>query len=335
MQVPPRRYLIACIGVFCVGVGLRLVIDDIGDGSSSGSRRSEAAAAVRLLQADRPTVRGVDSYEGLGVWVDAFDFEPNYQGEGGGTPPVDPAVVDDFAELDVRTIYLQAARRDDRAPGMLLDRALLAEFLARAHARDIDVVGWYLPLFDDIDADLERLVAIADFNAAGHRFDGIGVDIEYIEAVPDAEERSNRLVFLSQGLRKERPDDALSAIVPPPVQLEVINPSYWPRFPWRDLDRYYDVWMPMAYWTVRTDASGYRDAYRYSEESTRRMRANIGRDDALVHIIGGIGDETTSADLDGFRQALEDTDSIGGSIYDWQSLSAERRDELPSAVPDP
>ena len=332
MQGLPRRYWIACIGVFCLGVGLRLIADEM-DADDEGRRYDTAAAAMRLLEADAPPERAVESYEGLGVWVDAFDFEPNYQGEGGGEPPLTPAVVEEFADLGVRTIYLQAARRDDRAPGRLLDEALLAEFLARAHARDIDVVGWYLPLFDDIEADLDRLLAIADFRAAGHRFDGIGVDIEYIEAVPDAEDRSNRLVFLSQGLRDARPDDALSAIVPPASQLEVVNPEYWPRFPWRDLERYYDVWMPMAYWTTRTEASGYRDPYRYSEESTRRMRANLGDDDAVVHLIGGIGDETTSSDLERFRQAIEDTDSIGGSIYDWQSLSPERRAELPSSVP--
>ncbi|WP_436795273.1 hypothetical protein [Actinospongicola halichondriae] len=334
MQRLPRRYWIACVGVFFVGVGLRLVADAVDDLETAGETQSSVSeAALRLLEADAPTVRTVDSYDGLGIWVDAFDFEPGYQGEGGGPPPLTPAVVDDFAAVGVETVYLQAARRDDRAPGLLLDEGLLAEFLLRAHARDIDVVGWYLPLFDDVDADVERLVAIADFAVRGHRFDGVAVDIEYIEAVPDAEDRSGRLVHLSQELRKARPDDALGAIVPPAVQLEVVNTAYWPRFPWRDLDRYYDVWMPMAYWTVRTEASGYRDAYRYAEESTRRMRANLGRDDARVHIIGGIGDETTTEDLDGLRHAIEDTASIGGSIYDWQSLSPERRAELPASIP--
>lgn len=334
MQGLPRRYWILCLGVFFVGLGLRLVSDELDGLGDDAGGLDEAAAALRLLEADQPSERTTDSYEGLGVWIDAFDFEPNYQGDGASPPPLSPAAVNEFADLGVRTIYLQAARLDDRAPGLLLDEGLLADFLLRAHARGIDVVGWYLPLFDDVDADLERLLAIADFRVKGHEFDGIGVDIEYIEAVPDPEERSARLVTLSQELDRALPDDALSAIVPPPVQLEVVNPLYWPRFPWRDLDRYYDVWMPMAYWTVRTEASGYRDAYRYSEESTRRLRANLGRDDALVHIIGGIGDATTTEDLAGLRRAIEDTTSIGGSIYDWHSLPPERRAELPSSVPE-
>lgn len=335
MRAAPRGFWLACVGVFFVGVGLRMVAD----GSSAirlsdGDQRSLASAAVELLQPDRPLVRSSAPYGGLGVWVDAFDFEPAYQGEG-RDPVLAPSVVDDFAAIGAETIYIQAARNDDRASGLLLDEALLGEFLVRAHAHDIAVVGWYLPLFADVDADLDRLLAIAEFEALGHRFDGVAVDIEYIEAVPDADERSARLVDLSRRLREARPGEALGAIVPPPVQLEVINTSYWPRFPWRDLDASYDVWLPMAYWTVRTTESGYRDAYRYAEESTRRLRNNIGRPDVVVHIIGGIGDQTTLADLQGLRRAIEDTAAVGGSIYDWASMGEAERAALPEAVPPP
>ncbi|MDZ7675830.1 MAG: hypothetical protein U5K30_12285 [Acidimicrobiales bacterium] len=331
MSGVPRRFWLLCLGVFLVGIGVRFVVGAV---ESDGDEPQEARAAIELLSARGPVDRAVDSYEGLGIWVDAFDFEPAYQGDGGGEPPLSPSVVDEFADLGVRTIYLQAARRDDRADARLLDEGLLAEFLVRAHARGMEVVGWYLPLFDDIDADLDRLLAIAEFEASGHRFDGVAVDIEYIQAVSDAEERSTRLVLLSQRLDDALPDATLGAIVPPAVQLEVINQSYWPRFPWRDLVPYYDVWLPMAYWTTRTVESGYRDAYRYADESTRRMRNNLGQDDATVHIIGGIGNETTTEDLDGLRRAIEDTGSIGGSIYDWVSLPPERRAELPVSVPE-
>lgn len=333
MRSLPRGFWLACVGVFFVGVGLRLVLDASTDARENRDRsRGVAAAVLGLLEGDRTDVRSVATYGGLGTWIDAFDIDPAYQGDG-VIPPLDPTVVDEMADLGIRTVYLQAARLDDRSSRRLLDETMLAEFLLRAHARDVAVVGWYLPRFDDIDADLDRLLAIAEFEARGHRFDGVAVDIEYIEAVPDPEERSRRLVELSERLRAARPGEALGAIVPPPVQLEVVNPSYWPRFPWRALDASYDVWLPMAYWTVRSESSGYRDAYRYTEESTRRMRANLGRDDAVVHQIGGIGDLTTSADLDGLRRAIEDTGAIGGSVYDWQSLTPELRDELPASVP--
>lgn len=288
---------------------------------------------VAMLEDEQRTTRSVAVYGGLGTWIDAFDIDPAYQSDG-SEPPLDESVVDELAELGIRTVYLQAARLDDRSSGRLLDETMLAEFLVRAHAHDLAVVGWYLPRFEDVDADLDHLLAIAEFEAGGHRFDGVAVDIEYIEGVSDPDERSRRLVELSERLRAARPGEAIGAIVPPPVQLEVVNPAYWPRFPWRALDASYDVWLPMAYWTVRSEPSGYRDAYRYTEESTRRMRANIGRQDVVVHQIGGIGTQTTSADLDAFRRAIEDTGAIGGSIYDWQSLDPERRAELRRSVPD-
>lgn len=331
MRSLPRGFWLACIGVFLGGVGMRLVVDAAAD-DAGGGRWTPATATLELLGPEGRSVRATATYGGLGTWIDAFDFEPAYQGDG-SEPAVVPGVVDELAELGVRTIYLQAARLDDRATGRLLDRGLLAEFLMRAHSRDIEVVGWYLPLFADVEADLDRLLAIAGFEVLGHRFDGVAVDIEYIEGVPDPVERSNRLVELSRRLRDARPGEALGAIVPPAVQLEVVNPSYWPNFPWQALDTSYDVWLPMAYWTTRS-GSGYRDAYRYSEESVRRMRNNLNRPDVPVHIVGGIGDQTTSDDLVGLRRAVDATGAIGASIYDWLSLPADRRAELPSTVPD-
>ena len=331
MRSLPRGFWLACIGVFLVGVGMRLVVDAAAE-RSGGERWTPASATLELLEHDGRSVRATSTYGGLGTWIDAFDFEPAYQGDG-REPAVVPEVVDELAALGVRTIYLQAARLDDRATGRLLDRNLLAEFLLRAHSRDIEVVGWYLPLFADVQADLDRLLAIAGFEVLGHRFDGVAVDIEYVEGVADPVERSNRLIDLSRQLRDARPGEALGAIVPPAVQLEVVNPSYWPNFPWQALDTSYDVWLPMAYWTTRS-GSEYRDAYRYSEESVRRMRNNLNRPDVPVHIVGGIGDQITSDDLVGLRRAVDDTGAIGASIYDWFSLPPDRRTELAATVPD-
>jgi hypothetical protein len=325
----PRGFWAACAAVFLVGWGLRLAIDSAGDQPSSST---PAAAAVDLLRAEGPPARVTATYGGLGTWVDAFDFDPAYASPG-AEPPLTPEAIDELADHGVRTLYLQAARLDERADEGVLDEGLLAEFLMRAHARGMQVVGWYLPLFEDVDDDLDKLRAIAEFDALGHRFDGVAVDIEYVEAVDDPTVRSQRLVELSRRLREERPGEALGAIVPPPVQLEVVNPSYWPDFPWRALDASYDVWLPMAYWTLRAPGSGYADPYRYAEESTRRMRANVGRPDLVVHIIGGIGNETTLADLRELRRAIEDTGAIGGSIYDWNSLPADLREELSASVP--
>ena len=135
--------------------------------------------------------------------------------------------------------------------------------------------------------------------------------------------RSARLVALSRRLRAAAPAMALQAIVLPPVVTDVINTGFWPRFPWREIAPLYDVWSPMGYWTNRTPESEWRDAYRYTSENIRLTRSNLGKPAALVHIVGGIGNKTTDADLVGFSQAAHDQRAVGGSLYDYATTAAE------------
>lgn len=294
------------------------------------------ASSVR----DAPVAtRTVDAYRGLGAWVDAFDYSPPYTGP---DPPVTAATIDEMAAAGVKTVFLQTGRLDTRSPDVLEDRWILAELLVRAHRRGLRVVGWYLPKWGDGTTDLDHLRAIADYSVLGHRFDGIAVDIEYNADKLGPEERGKRLVALSTQLRAHVGRDvALGAIVMPPVLLEVVNKDYWPNFPYRELAPLYDVWLPMSYWSFRTTKSGYKDGYAYNAESTRRLRTNLGRPDALVHGIGGIGaddgvdDDPTPeephavlGDLEPFVRSLRDTKSIGGSIYDWRTTEPAARTKL-------
>ena len=290
-----------------------------------------AVAAALVLDARRPPLlerasfaRTTDVYEGQGAWIDAFDYAPDYQ-DGGAEPPIDPTVVENLAARGVRTLYLQAARDDERSPEGIVDEALLTEFLIRAHLVGIRVVGWYLPTFVDVDRDLENLLAIRSFRNAGERFDGLAVDIEFTEGVPEVAERNARLVELSTRLREATGGEALGAIVLPPVLIETVNPDYWPRFPWRRLADSYDVWLPMSYWTLRAPDSGFQDGFTYNTENTVRLRAHLRDPEALVHGIGGIGDEVDRPSLRRFADSLAETDSIGGSIYDWATLTEEHR----------
>jgi hypothetical protein len=214
----------------------------------------------------------------------------------------------------VQTLFIQSAFADDAADVPERDR--LVALIARAHARHLRVVGWYLPTLTDVDADLRRLVAVARLPV-----DGVAVDIES-RTVSDAADRSRRLVALSGALRRSLPGRVLGAIVLPPVVTEVINPSYWPGFPWSSIAGLYDVWLPMSYWTNRTDASGYRDAYRYTVDDIVRLRRDLGSAGAPVHTIGGIADKTTVADLEGLLRAALDTRVLGASLYDWRTTSA-------------
>jgi hypothetical protein len=278
-----------------------------------------------------PIERTEAAYEGYGTWVDVYDFLPAMQ-TGGAEPPITPADVDEMADHGVRTLYLQAAREDPRTSGELVEPALLGEFLARAHDQGVRVVGWYLPHFGDVSRDLAHLEAISRFEDGGHRFDGLAVDIEWTRSVPDAGQRSERLVELSQRLRDQVGDDPLGAIVLPPVQLEEVNRRIWPDFPWEELAPVYDAWLPMGYWTDRRAESGWRDATAYTEANVERLRDNLGDDDAVVHPIGGIGDAATADDLTLFARALADTGAVGGSVYDWATLSPAERDQLADAL---
>jgi hypothetical protein len=287
---------------------------------------AHVAAVPALLHPPGSQERDLDAYRGAGAWVDVFDL----RAEGGAA--LTPASVDDMADAGVRTLYLQVARDDDpaREPG-LDDPATAARFLVRAHERGLRVVGWYVPRFGDVDRDLEHLLAIADFEVLGHRFDGVAVDIEWTGTVADAAERSDRLVELSQRLRAAVGDAVLGAIVMPPVQLDVVNPAYWPGYPWDELAPLYDVWLPMGYWTDRTVASGYRHAATYTAENLERLRDHVG-DDAAVHAIGGLAETTTAEDLAGFAATLAEHEVVGASIYDWATFSAEAQRGLSDAL---
>ncbi|MGH9209386.1 MAG: hypothetical protein ACRD2C_01745 [Acidimicrobiales bacterium] len=273
--------------------------------------------------------RTVDAYAGYGTWVDVYDFVP---AEASGTPAFDVAAVDEMARQGVRTLYLQAAKADGPSSGLLADPARVAQILVRAQRAGIRVVGWYLPKFGDIDRDLDHLQAIADFEVVGHRFDGVAVDIEWTESIADHDQRSRKLVELSERLRSGVGSDALGAIVLPPVQIEVVNPDKWPDFPWQELSNLYDVWLPMGYWTERRADSGYRDGAVYTAENLERLRDDLDDPEAVIHAVGGIGDEVTDAHAAGFADAVDEAEAIGGSIYDWRTLDRRLHAPLAEAI---
>lgn len=294
----------------------------------SWSRRlvALACAAVALLALPLPAGAGagsadVDSFRGLGTWVDVYDYVPGFQGDG-GPPPVTVDSIDDMSALGVRTLYLQASQDDDRLKGQTVDKELLGKFLRRAHENNIDVVAWYLPQFDDVEGDLRRIEALADFRTQGERFDGIALDVEYTQALPDPAARNEALVELTGRAREAVDDRPLGAIVLEPLLLEEVNPNYWPDFPWKKIRDDFDVWLPMSYWTNRDEESGFRDGFAYTEENIRRVRKHVGDDDAVVHAIGGIADTAATSDYLGFVKAADRRDAIGYSVYDFNTTTS-------------
>jgi hypothetical protein len=290
-------------------------VGSVAAGGLSGGDDRAAPSGPEVVAA------GVEVFSGLGTWVDVFDFNPAHAE---GEPSVSPEDVDVMAAAGIRTLYLQAARPQDRAaPGDLTSPDLLADFLERAHAKGMAVVAWYLPHLSDLADDRRHLDAIVDFRVRGHRFDGVSLDIEWRAGVPDPRLRSERLVELSRQLREKAAGLPVGAIVLPPVVTDIINTNYWPGFPWQGLRGFYDAWLPMGYWTERNRGSPYADARRYTADNVRMVRDHLGDPAAVVHAIGGIGDESSADDYRDFLAACEDTDVVGWSVYDWDTTDAE------------
>ncbi|HJO40751.1 MAG: hypothetical protein QF837_08410 [Acidimicrobiales bacterium] len=311
--------------------------------ATSGRETVNVSVSAKPIKVIEPVLKvkvdeknSIDSYRGLGAWVDSFDADPNYLR---GSATVLPLDIIEMSENRVRTLFLQSSRSEDRSNKLISDPWYLAEFLLNAHANNVDVVAWYLPKWKAEDGeDFKRLLALANFEVFGHKFDGLAVDIEWNNDDLEHQERSARLVELSKNLRRSLGDRVLGAIVMPPVVTDVINPNFWPEFPWSDLENLYDVWLPMNYWSFRTEE--HADPNYYNSENIKLLRKNLKNRDILVHPIGGVGlaDGTalpdpgeplaTINDLDGFISSLTVSDSIGGSIYDWATTGSVARKQL-------
>lgn len=252
-----------------------------------------------------PAPWSVGVHSGLGAWVDVWDWT---MWGSSGAPTFTMETIDALASQGVRTIYLQTTRIDK--PEAVLEQDRLLALVDRAHEHGMFVVGWYLPTFTDVADDLHRIEA-----AMALPLDGFALDIES-QDVADPAERTRRLLAMSQRLRELAGDRVLVANVLPPVQLEELAPSLWPGFPWAELGEYYEVFMPMGYFTFREDGHHWRDAEAYTTENVRRIRERVGDPELPVHFIGGIADLTTVEDVEGMTRGAQASGAIGLSLYD-------------------
>jgi hypothetical protein len=259
-------------------------------------------------------------YAGLGTWLDIY----------ASASWADPqrevaAMVRDGA----RTLYLQTGNYEQRVD--LVRPRVLGRFVDAAHAAGLRVVGWYLPSLTDPARDARRASAAIRFRSArGERFDSFALDIEASLAKP-ASLRNRRLLRLSARLRAAAgPRYALGAIIPSPVGMRR-HPAYWPRFPYRQLDRFYDVFLPMAY---ATDAGvhGSRATRAYMVADIAAIRTRTGNPDVPIHLIGGLTGTMGRAETAGFMQAVAACAPLGYSLYafpatdraTWTALTAPR-----------
>ena len=303
------------IGGLLLGFLLIAVLVVVVQADPVGEPRGEMPAARTTDGPSDPVSAAASPYAGVGTWLSRYRITREF---GGAAPPVTPADVDTMADAGVRTLYLQPAADDPRYSG-LLSTDVLGEFIVRAHARDMRVVAWYLPRFGDIDGDLRRLQEAAAFRVDGQGFDAVAVDIEFTDAVELAP-RNAALLDLSRRLRAALPDVELGAIVLPPVVTDVLNTAYWPDFPWRELRDLYDVWLPMAYWSNRSE-EGFTDPHWYVSENIARVRRHLDDPCAVVSVIGGYDLQETAEDYAAMVRAATEQRAIGVSVWDWPTTS--------------
>jgi len=249
----------------------------------------------------------LEPYHGLGAWLDAYDWSVTFARSPEHVVGLD--AIDHMANEGVQTVYIQASRWN--APTAVLEPERFLALVDRAHERGMSVVAWYLPTLVDPEVDLQRMLEIAALP-----IDGFAVDIEARDVV-DVAERNRRLVDVSARLAAALGDRPLGAIPMEPVIMEQVNPNFWPGYPWAELAPYYDVWLPMSYWTNRRGQ--WRDARLYTATNMVLLRERIGDPGALIHTIGGIGDQTTLADLQGMVAGATEQFAIGGSLYDYRT----------------
>lgn len=232
-----------------------------------------------------------------------------------------------MARDGVRTLYLQTGNYGQRVD--LVRRRALGRFVDAAHAAGLDVVAWYLPSFLGPEQDERRALAAIRFRSArGERFDGFALDIE-ASLVRRVSLRNRRLLRLSAVLRAAVGRDyPLGAIIPSPVGMRR-HPAYWPRFPYRQLARDYDVFLPMAYFTD-AGVRGIARTRAYLAADVSAIRVRTGDPDVPIHLIGGLAGSMGVGETAGFMRAVADCAPLGYSLYEfpitsqaaWRALAA-------------
>jgi hypothetical protein len=263
-----------------------------------------APAAGAAAVSPRPA-----AYAGLGTWLDI------YATSSWARPEREIAAM---ASVGVRTLYLQTGNYEQRVD--LLRPRALGRFVDAAHAAGMRVVAWYLPSFAHPAQDVRRALAAIRFRSPkGERFDSFALDIE-ASFVKPVSLRNVRLLSLSARLRAAAGRHyALGAIIPSAVGMRR-HPRYWPGFPYRALDRYYDVFLPMAY---ATDAHvrGVRATFAYNAADVAAIRAHTRDPRVPIHLIGGLSNAMGAGETAGFMSAVAACAPLGYSLYAFPGTS--------------
>lgn len=251
-----------------------------------------------------------DFYKGLGTWIDVYDAKAFANPE---------ATAVAIASHGVQTVYVETS--NSKQTFDIVKPEALGRFVDALHHNEIEVVAWYLPTLVKPALDLRRSFAAMRFvTPEGGRFQGFALDIEAPD-VKSAALRNARVLALSRQIRAAAgPDLGLGAIIPSPRGME-IRPAYWPSFPYAQLAGFYDVFLPMTYFTGTV--KGADAVYGYLARSLAILRTKTQSPDLSIHLIAGVADRATLPEVQSFAQLVADETQIGGwSLYDFFTTRA-------------
>lgn len=249
-------------------------------------------------------------YAGLASWVDMYNRFPWEHPR---------KTIDRMKRHKVKTLYLQTSNYSKRR-ALYRPRAM-ARLVDAAHKEDIQVVAWYVPSFKNLRRDFRRIKSALRFRTSNdQKFDSFALDIE-ATSVRDISLRNRRLLRLSKRLRNfVGPSQALGAIVPDSYS------TYWPFFPYEGVARYFDVFLPMAYYTYRV--KGADAVRRFTAHNIKTIRTETGNANMPVHAIGGIAGRARPAEVRAFVKTAKDKKAIGVSLYDFPLTTKDDWDKL-------
>jgi hypothetical protein len=286
-------------------------------------RLALAAALFALLLAPSAGASAakpdLSAYAGLGTWIDILVKRPWRNPE---------RQVAAMARDGAKTLYLETGNYKQKVD--VVRPQAQGRFIDAAHAAGLRVVAWYLPSFANPRRDERRAMAAIDFRSStGERFDAFALDIE-ATVVRGLRLRDRRLLQLSARLRADvGPGYALGAIIPSPIGM---SPYYWPGIPYRSLARYYDVFLPMAYFTD-AGVRGSSATLAYLAATVAAIRDGSGKPRIPVHLVGGLTWMMGAQQTAGFMRAVGECAPLGYSLYSfpttgqaaWKALTAPPR----------
>lgn len=253
----------------------------------------------------------VAAVSGKGMWVTL-----------GPIAQSDPdAILDACRRSGLTHLYLEAAI----SPLGFHGRGAVGPLIDAAHRRHVSVIAWVYPYLYDIASDVSLTRAVADFRTrAGNRFDGIAADLER-NVTLSAVRAYSQIVRAYLGLRY-----LLVGVTYPPQS--------WPRYPFPEVARDFDVLAPMDYWhETRTSrgldfgglAYGREYGYRYARDSVAGIRA-LGVTTPLAPI-GQVFDDfgrmelgpyaPSDAEIRGFLEGAKASGAIGVSFFQWMTAT--------------